>query len=837
MKRIVLFLLAVCAPVAAEIRLPASMMLAGPLDDVNSFMGDDAYHYPFGEGSGSVKIHGRVIVQFNPPQGRIAHFFIRWQAEGDLVTFPFSSGGFFRMTGQLNLPSAVALSQADLNLDTGEVTNIELHSIFQNTIIRVTARYNRFPLLTDAHDLTVFFGDFPALVSPTPLPYTERPPQSLTAKFIVDSSQRITGFEFHGVTFVPLTILPGLGMMPPFAFVRGGTNIAVPGVQECQPNIPPSQCPSEQNLPDGLLAPDNLFLNPHLHLVSPDMREIAAPRATPPAIPGGGVMAAAAAPLGATLYVFGGLSGSAATARGLAYAPAQNAWTAVPDMPRAVTQHCAAAAGTRLYVAGGRERTDSAPLATVSAYDPAARTWSSVAPLPEPVAGAACASLDGRLYVFGGWTAARTVSDSVWSFNPATGQWAVAGRIPTPLAGSAVAVAGREIVVVNGTEDGRTASSKVYAFSPDSGTWRRAADTMRGLYGATATYLDNRVLVAGGRTSVGGPLDISAAIFQSQQIQALIPSGGWYGGLSPKIIVADAAGAVIGDTWYVVGGDTSAAASGVPTDVVQAFSGDGGWLISSTHPAFTSQLVRNNAGQAVGPAELAPGTVASINGYHLAAETRQAPAVWWNGRYVTTDLPEELAGVRVTIDGVSAGVVSVAPERVDFQVPFGISAGESPRLVTLRVSRSGAGDYTVQVPLVRSAPGIFTHTYGETRANDYLREAGAVAFNQDGTLNYPGQSARAGETIAIRVTGLGDVDTRPEPLQRGPRSPASVLLRPQVRIDGRAAEVQSATLLGGEAGLYELRVTIPRETRAGIRIPVQIESGGVQSNTAVICIQ
>lgn len=54
---------------------------------------------------------------------------------------------------------------------------------------------------------------------------------------------------------------------------------------------------------------------------------------------------------------------------------------------------------------------------------------------------------------------------------------------------------------------------------------------------------------------------------------------------------------------------------------------------------------------------------------------------------------------------------------------------------------------------------MFADSYGETAA---------IATNADGTLNYPSQPARAGETITLRVTGLGEVQPRPDPLQRGP---------------------------------------------------------------------
>jgi hypothetical protein len=48
--------------------------------------------------------------------------------------------------------------------------------------------------------------------------------------------------------------------------------------------------------------------------------------------------------------------------------------------------------------------------------------------------------------------------------------------------------------------------------------------------------------------------------------------------------------------------------------------------------------------------------------------------------------------------------------------------------------------------------------------------------------------------------------------------------------------VQSALLVPGEAGLYDLRVTLPRETRTGVRVLVRVR-GGILSNPAVIAVE
>jgi uncharacterized protein (TIGR03437 family) len=817
----------------AAITLPASGVLAGPLDESRSLMADAFANYPFGSGGGAVNVHGWVSLEFSSPVGRTAKFRIRWHALGDTPLVSFADGHYVHVTGEQNLDSGVQVSQGELNLDTGEVANLDVHGIFQNVLVQKASRYNRLPLISDASAFTALFVDFPPLDLPFDLPYEERPATSLTMRFVVDAGQRITGFELHGLTFVPITVFPALGLMPPFTFAREGATI-IPGMEGCFPGTPSaSNCLSEDRIPDGLIAAVNAYLNPQLRLVTSELREIGGPPVIPPARPGGGVMGAGAAVLDGKLYVTGGSDGERANNHASTYDPARNEWTTLADMPRGVWQHCAATGGGKVYVAGGREGNDTAPVTSVVMYDPSTDAWTAATPLPVGLADAACASLDSRIYLFGGATATAAASDGTWVFDTGTGQWSALPRMPIPLAGSAVAVAGRDIWVINGTSDGSTATNRVLVFSPDSGTWREGPVSNRALYGASAAWLDGRIFLAGGRTAPGGALDVGNVLYFSQTMQVLVDDA-WHVGLYPPLPASRMAGGVSADTWYLVGGDTASTSPAAPTGIVQAFATVRDWVVSDSFPVFTAQTVRNAAGLGTGPAELAPGTMASIIGTHLAERELTAPGVRAEGSYLTTDLPEELGGIRVTVDGKTAGIIAVSPKRIDFQVPFALSTG---RTATVRVSRNGIAAPAVQVRLEPAAPGIFTYTYGETRSIDFLNEGAAIATNADGTLNYPSQPAHPGDTITLRVTGLGAVEQLPEPLQRGPREEVAAEQIPEVLIDGRSAVVQSAVLAAGEAGLYDVQVTIPRETRTGIRVLVQLRSGGILSNPAVLSVE
>jgi uncharacterized protein (TIGR03437 family) len=381
----------------------------------------------------------------------------------------------------------------------------------------------------------------------------------------------------------------------------------------------------------------------------------------------------------------------------------------------------------------------------------------------------------------------------------------------------------------------------VQIYSLTSGSWRTGPPTLRGVYGASAAYLANRLMVTGGRAAPGGALDLGNTLYQTQTMQVLVGGNQWFSGLAEPVPAAGMASAIVGTTWYLTGGDTTPSGpTAAALDVVQAYSPSSGWVLSNTHPVFTSETVRNAASLGVGPSQLSPGSLASIIGNNLANVTVTAAPVRFANGYFTTDLPDALGGIRVSIDNVTAGIVMVSPQRIDFQVPFSLPANPTPREATLAVFSASSPFQAapVKVSVVDAAPGIFTYAHGETAAINYLDQNAGIAYNSNGTLNYGSQPAHPGELITLRTTGLGDVQPRPDSLQRPSRDTLTTALKlPAVLIDGKNAEVTEVRLLPGEVGVYEVQVRIPSDAHSGVRVPVVVTSGGIQSNTAILAIE
>jgi len=345
-------------PLAAEVRLTASPRLASPINGSVSSLGDEISHYPFGPGFGGGAIHGWVALDFSPPNGRIAKFRFTWRAVGDEPLITFKTGHFIRARAAGCFNSGVQTSLGELNLDTCEISKLEVHAAFQNLFIDKTSRNNRFPLNSKGAKFTVLFGDYPPIDFPFTLPFSDRPKTYTEGKFTTDGLGNITGFEFRGATFIPLAAVTRVAL-PTYSFAPHGDTIA-PGAGGCLTGTTPAdQCLSDERYPNGLLLPENAYLSPILVVSSQELRYPEAARPSPPARLAGEAVGAAAAAVGARLWVAGGLGATGSpSAKVTALDPGRNQWTAERYLPRRVWQACGAASGNRFYVMGGRDSAD-----------------------------------------------------------------------------------------------------------------------------------------------------------------------------------------------------------------------------------------------------------------------------------------------------------------------------------------------------------------------------------------------------------------------------------------------------------------------------------------------
>lgn len=164
----------------------------------------------------------------------------------------------------------------------------------------------------------------------------------------------------------------------------------------------------------------------------------------------------------------------------------------------------------------------------------------------------------------------------------------------------------------------------------------------------------------------------------------------------------------------------------------------------------------------------------------------------------TVPLPTTLAGVQVMINGRLAPIYEASATQLLVQVPYQTTTATAQ----IQVSYKGATSNTISVLVNTTTPGVFTTPIGGVNR--------ASARHANGTLVTPANPARIGETVAVYLTGLGDVTP---PIVDGgagsavtPSTPTSTF---SVFIGGLAATPSYLGLAPGLPSLYLMKIPIP----------------------------
>lgn len=314
-----------------------------------------------------------------------------------------------------------------------------------------------------------------------------------------------------------------------------------------------------------------------------------------------------------------------------------------------------------------------------------------------------------------------------------------------------------------------------------------AAETARVRIAASAAALGLRIASGDKQRATPGTALPQPVVFQAVDSN-LVPYAGFEvsvtpsagGRAEPESAVTDAEG-FVRFVWTPGPG---------PVHQLDALLGASGGRASAT--ALSRPFVAPNG--VVNAASFSPGItgggIGTLFGASLAAGASAQASL---------PLPDELAGVRVTVGGRPASLLFVSDRQINFVAPAGLPEGETE--VVVRAGSPAESSEPVRVPVLRFQPGIFVQPDG-----------GAAAI-------------RRGEFLEIYATGLG-------PLQP---SQANIFLeetafRPRVLIGGREAEVLFSGIAPGFPGLNQVNVRIP----AGLagEQTIQIIQNGVPGNTA-----
>lgn len=241
-------------------------------------------------------------------------------------------------------------------------------------------------------------------------------------------------------------------------------------------------------------------------------------------------------------------------------------------------------------------------------------------------------------------------------------------------------------------------------------------------------------------------------------------------------------------------------------------------------PMFSAASVVSAATFAGGG--VAPGEVVAVFGAGIGPSTPAYPAMTSPGF-----MDAMLAGTRILFDGTAAPLLYASSGQLNAIVPYGVSGQNSTQA---RIEYLGALSDAVTVPVVESAPGIFTLTALGTGQGAILNvtEAGL-------SVNSAANPAAPGSLVAIYATGGCDMTRKfPDGMITGSIL-ANVVQQVSVRIGGLPAEV----LYAGSApdlvqGVIQINVRVPPAVTPGNEVPVQLTIGmGVSPPGATLAVR
>lgn len=212
---------------------------------------------------------------------------------------------------------------------------------------------------------------------------------------------------------------------------------------------------------------------------------------------------------------------------------------------------------------------------------------------------------------------------------------------------------------------------------------------------------------------------------------------------------------------------------------------------------------------------ISAGSWVAIQGSNLCATTR----LWGASDFVNGALPTEIEGVKVTINNKPAFVEYVSPTLINVQAPGDTATGP----VAVQVTNLNGASQTVMANLQTVSPAFFlwNSRYAAATRPDYSLAGPPNLFA--GATTTP---AKPGEVIVLWGTGFGP--TSPA-VAAGVNTPSDQLYNTAdgviVLIGNIQANVLSAVLTPGNAGLYQLAVQVPPNAPAGeLAVVAQIRS-------------
>ncbi|MGO9095040.1 MAG: IPT/TIG domain-containing protein [Bryobacteraceae bacterium] len=240
------------------------------------------------------------------------------------------------------------------------------------------------------------------------------------------------------------------------------------------------------------------------------------------------------------------------------------------------------------------------------------------------------------------------------------------------------------------------------------------------------------------------------------------------------------------------------------------------WVWAQNSPVIA--LVANAEGE---KPVIAPNTWVEVKGLNLA--TAGDTRIWQGADFVNNQLPTNLDGVSVTLNGKSAYVYYISPTQINILTP----PDAMPGAVAVQVTNNGATSPVFTVQTQPLSPSFFVIGGGP-----YVVAQHSADYSLIGPPSlYPGQTtpARPGETVVLYANGFGPTTA---PIVSGSETQSGTLAPlPAVQIGGLPATVAFAGLI--YPGEFQFNVEIPPDAPSGDNTLVATYKGAAAPVTLI----
>lgn len=220
--------------------------------------------------------------------------------------------------------------------------------------------------------------------------------------------------------------------------------------------------------------------------------------------------------LNGRIYALGGKTERGLTDAVEEYDPSADAWTARRRLSRPLMGVHAAAVNGRIYKLKGTSLSDRGGFEMImdfEEYDPAAGTWTPKSPWlweKEPLEAVA---IGGRFFAVGGGMYADASVRSMKEYDIASGKWIFRRDMPDPAAHTihfTWAVLDGKLYTFGGgcrAGDGWRAFSYAQRYDPETDTWEELPSLAQNRIGMSAAVIGNSIYLLGGETTGAAAID------------------------------------------------------------------------------------------------------------------------------------------------------------------------------------------------------------------------------------------------------------------------------------------------------------------------------------------